>query len=400
MSRLLAGALCVLSPLSVLAEDASGCDGCADADALQIEATYTGEMWRQASGGVARGSRYLDNLDLTASADGGRLFGLPGLQLFAYVLYNNGHALAEELTGATQGVSNIESVDAVRLYELWSQWESGAGAQSIRFGLYDLNTEFDSIETAGLFIHPSHGIGPDFAQTGRNGPSIFPVTSLALRAMRAAGPWSLQAAVLDGVPGDPEHPDRNTIKLSRDEGALLVGQVSYRADAGISVNAGYWRYTAKFDDLSSVDAAGEPRTRDDNAGAYMSVASPMLFKRSEDRGINLFARVGEAEARINPIAHYIGAGAVYTGLFSPRDQAGIAVAVAELGTPFRRAEASAGVATDAREYNYELTYRFEITEWMALQSDAQYVDNPGMDASLHAGWTLGLRVEVSAGWAW
>lgn len=114
----------------------------------------------------------------------------------------------------------------------------------------------------------------------------------------------------------------------------------------------------------------------------------MLFTRGQDRGINLFARFGAAESRINPIARYIGGGAVYTGLFSPRDQAGIALAIAELGMPFRRAEASSGVATDAREYNYELTYRLEVTDWLALQSDVQYIENPGMDPALPAGWTL------------
>jgi porin len=51
----------------------------------------------------------------------------------------------------------------------------------VKIGLYDLNSEFDVIEAAALFLNPSHGIGPDFAQSGRNGPSIFPVTSLAIR---------------------------------------------------------------------------------------------------------------------------------------------------------------------------------------------------------------------------
>ena len=29
--------------------------------------------------------------------------------------------------------------------------------------LYNLNSEFDVIETAGLFINSSHGIGPDYS---------------------------------------------------------------------------------------------------------------------------------------------------------------------------------------------------------------------------------------------
>ena len=164
---------------------------------------------------MATGSRYLDNLDITIDADGEQIAGLEGLQLFAYLLYNNGHSL-NVLTGAAQGVTNIEATEALRLYELWTQWNLGSGEQSLRVGLYDLNSEFDSIETAALFVNPSHGIGPDVSQTGHNGPSIFPVTSLGVRLMKSWGPWSAQMAVLDAVPGDLDHPERTTIRLSED----------------------------------------------------------------------------------------------------------------------------------------------------------------------------------------
>lgn len=398
-ARLSIAAACFLGATAAVAQDDTDCDVCTNGSLLQVASTYTGEMWRQVSGGIATGERYLDNLELTAMVDGGQWLGLDGLQLFGYVLYNNGHVLSDELTGAMQGVSNIEATRAVRLYELWSQWQFGSGAQSVRFGLYDLNSEFDSIETAGLFINPSHGIGPDFAQSGRNGPSIFPVTSLAVRAQKTVGAWTLQAAALDGVPGDPDDPDRAAIKLSRDEGALLVGEMNYRAQSGLRTAAGYWHYTADFDDLLATTAAGAPLQRDDNAGFYALVETPVFFADAAGQGLALFVRAGAAESRINPIARYFGAGVVYSGLFADgRDQVGAAIAVAALGDSWRRAQADAGFATDAREYNCELTYRFDVTEWLSIQSDAQYIRNPGMDPELESGWVVGLRFEVRGAW--
>lgn len=400
MSRLFAGVLCIAYVPLLSAQEAAGCPDCSPDAAIELEVAYTGEMWRQVSGGVASGSRYLDNLEVTAFADAGLLFGVDGLTFFGYALYNNGHVLADDLAGAMQGISNIEAVRAVRLYELWSQWDFGTAGQSIRFGLYDLNSEFDSIESAGLFINPSHGIGPDLSQSGQNGPSIFPVTALAVRAMRSFGQWSVQAAALDGVPGDPEHPDRTVIELSSDEGALLVGQVNYETASGLRAMAGYWQYTADFDDLILVDAAGDAISRDDNAGFYAGIESPVLFERGADRGLRMFLRAGAAEARVNPIEHYVGAGAVYSGLFAPeRDQFGIAVAIAGLGQPYRALQTSEGVVTEAREYNYEITYRFAVTDGFVLQTDVQYVVNPGMNPQLRSGWTLGLRFEVSRGWS-
>lgn len=153
MHRLVAVLVLTASSSPLCAADVSKCAACEPAAALSIEAAYTGEAWRQASGGLRTGGGYLDNLDLRATGDGGRLFGIDGLTLFGDVLYNNGQGLSDELVGATQGVSNIETVRAVRLYELWGEWQLG-NQQSLRAGLYDLNSEFDSIEAAGL-VHPS-----------------------------------------------------------------------------------------------------------------------------------------------------------------------------------------------------------------------------------------------------
>ena len=367
---------------TVLAAD----EDCANCP-LTLAAAYTGEAWRNADG-IRSGGRYLDNLNLALTAQ--RPLGIQGLTAHADVLYNNGQGLNEELIGTAQGVSNIEADRAVRLYELWGEWRMG-GTQSLRAGLYDLNSEFDSIEAAGLFIQPSHGIGPDFSQSGHNGPSIFPNTALAVRAKGMLGGWSLQTAVLDAVPGDPEHPRRTQVRVSKREGALLVGEIG-REVFGMRVAAGYWRYTASFAEI------GSERLRDDNDGAYLILASPHLLADSDERGLDLYVRLGQAESRLNPIGAYWGAGAVYTGLFTADDQLGFSTAIAELGAPFRRDQQSAGVATTQREAQFELTYRLNLTDWLAVQPDIQYIRHPGMDPQRVASWLFGLRFDVSGMW--
>lgn len=390
----------ILSPAIDAAADAP-CVGCAQSPAVAIGATYTGEIWSQQRGGVAAGERYLDNLDLLVDVDGERLLGAEGLRFFGYALYDNGHGVCE-LTGSAQCVSNIEASRALRLYELWTEWQLGEGGQSLRVGLYDLNSEFDSIETASLFISPSHGIGPDLSQTGQQGPSIFPVTSLGVRASKSLGAWTIQAAALDAVPGSPQHPDRTVIKVSKQEGALLIGEANYHFESGARVGGGYWRYTADFDDLNAIDALGNAGRRDDNAGAYFIVESPTLLAHATDRKLNLFFRAGEAQERINPIGTYLGAGTVYSFSSSQQraHQLGFAVAIARLGAPYRRAMRDIEVATMSDERSYEVTYRVAVTEWLALQSDLQYIQHPGMDPQLDPSWTVGLRFEVSRTWGW
>lgn len=98
----------------------------------------------------------------------------------------------------------------------------------MRFGLYDLNSEFDAIDTAGLFVNSSFGIGPDYSQSGQNGPSIFPTTSVALRlAYQVTEHYYLQAAVLDGVPGDPNNNKGTHIQFNRGDGLLYAAEFGY-----------------------------------------------------------------------------------------------------------------------------------------------------------------------------
>ncbi len=376
--------------------------GCATHIGIQLDAIYTGDAWRNMSGGHATGNRYLDNIDITLEANTGPVFGLENLRFFAYALHDHGNQLSDQLTGSAQGISNIETDGALRLFEVWTEWQMSSTPGSFRVGLYDLNSEFDSIETAGIFVNPSSGIGPDFSQAGRNGPSIFPNTSLALRYATKRGRWSFQSAMLDGVPGDPDHPERTHVSLSNRDGLLLANEVNYQPANGSRLGFGYWRYTAAFEDLVATDEADEPLTRHDNDGFYAIAESPYMFGRDKEVGTRFFVRVGATESRINPIEHYYGFGGVYNGRIGSRlsDQIGLAVSIAELGMPSIALMSEQSGKPWKRETIVELTYRADISGWLMIQPDIQYIQHPGMDRSTDSAWLIGLRFQVNRGWSW
>lgn len=197
-----------------------------------LETTYTGEVMSVADGGLRRGTRYLDNLDIVLEADLEALTGWRGAELHVYGLYNNGKSISD-LAGDAQAVSNIETGKRkLRLYEAWIDQTFGEHV-SLKAGRYDLNSEFDSLETAALFVGSAHGIGTDIAQTGLNGPSIFPETSLAARLeVKSAKGWALRTAILDGAPG-----------IGGDQGALLIGEAEAPVLGG-RLLLGHWRYGA------------------------------------------------------------------------------------------------------------------------------------------------------------
>jgi porin len=264
----------------------------------------------------------------------------------------------------------------------------------VRAGLYDLNSEFDSIETGGLFLNSAHGIGTDFSQTGRNGPSIFPVTSLAVRLRASLGTGAYgQFAVLDGVPGDPDDPSSNEIDLSDEDGALIVAEYGWSGDRWRKLAVGAWLYTADFEPLAS---PGGPQ--DDGNEGWYAIADRTVWQQA-DASVAAFLRVGQAEERFNPYDGYIGAGTSFAGFVParPDDEFGLAIAVGLAGDDFEASRRLDGLDTDNHETTVEMTYRAPITGWLTLQPDIQYIINPGNDPELDNALVIGLRFEVGYG---
>ncbi len=346
----------------------------AEVPGVELDMTYTAEVWRVASGGIESGTAYLDNLDFVVDIDADELWGIPGTRFFAYGLYNNGAQFSERYVGDAQVVSNIETgVSAVRLYEAWLNVVLSERSDLL-VGLYDLNSEFDVLDSSGLFIGSAHGIGTDIAQSGDNGPSIFPSTSLAVRLQSLLSEnWTMRLAALDGVPGDPDNPGRTTIRLGGSDGALLIAE--FQRDFGKArVLFGGWTYTSKV--------GGDER----NWGSYLRGEMPLDSKIGD---ITAFGRVGIANEDVNPFSSFLSGGLTWRGFSEarPNDEAGIAFAWA-------RTSDALGSSVENGELAIELTYRWQLNERFALQPDVQYIINPGLDPALDNALTFGLRFEA------
>jgi porin len=148
----------------------------------ELGALYTADALSNVHGGLREGSAWVDYLELAAAFDAGRALGIGDLTAFASLVRTNPATFSDRYVGDAMIVSNIDSERALRILEAWFDWGFNAhGPGSVRVGLYDLNSEFDTTESRGLFINSAYGIGQELAQTGRNGPSIYPVTALAAR---------------------------------------------------------------------------------------------------------------------------------------------------------------------------------------------------------------------------
>ncbi|MEP7087750.1 MAG: carbohydrate porin [Gemmatimonadota bacterium] len=117
------------------------------------------------------------------------------------------------------------------------------------------------------------------------------------------------------------------------------------------------------------------------------------------RSLNAFVPLGLGDSRANQIGGYIGAGLAFTAPIARRsqDQIGLAVAAARNGSHFERAELALGALAPS-ESTIELTYLAQLTGWLALQPDVQYVINPGGKSPARNALALGFRIALSHRW--
>ena len=383
-----------LLALAALGNAARADEGTEADTGLAASFGYTGDLRRNTTGGLAVGTAYSDLLDLGATWTSDQLFSGTRLTTNLSVMHVGGDEISGEFVGDLHGVNNIEAPDAWHLYEFWSEFSfGGRGNTSLRLGMLDINADFDTPVTSGLFVGSPHGIGTEFSQTGGNGPSVWPVTGLGIRA---AGEWSevlrWRIGAFEGKPGDDETTFA-AFDLQGGEGSLLIGELEYASDRVNKISLGLWSYTAAFERLDAGQTTG-------NRGAYALVDLPLANIGAAEVDGSL--RVGIADARFNAIDEFAGATVVVSHAFTarPDDAFGFAVAYGRTGDLYRAVQSLAGAPAASAETSFELTYLSPLTGWLTLAPSVQFVHSPGADLALRDAWVVGLRFELSHEKTW
>ena len=415
---------------------------------ILLNAFYTGDIITNGMGGVRQGTDYLHVINLMCTMNLDQLINWNNATFCIDLLGINGGNPSHN-TGDFQGVSNIAAVSSWRPYELWLQQNFLSDRLSTLIGVYDVNSEFDVIETAGLFINSSFSMGPEFSKSGKNGAPTFPYPGLAMRVKaRLSDNLLFQTAIMDGLPGDPDNPGSTQYRINKEEGALLSTElifmtgkddvslllpvsrclqhrrrrIGFHELRGITrgrgtgrergrglktdiapqsyskVAFGSWYYTSEFDDIRDYDAEGNPVVHKGNWGIY-GLGEKIFFTNGGNTSeyVSVFLRAGISDKQINSIDGYLGCGIVLSESFSRsfQDPIGFAVAAAHISNKYSEITQPGNSTADNWEVSLELSYRAQVSSIFALQPDIQYVINPGIDPSIENVLIMGMRLELA-----
>lgn len=347
---------------------------------IEIEADYKLDLIRNFSGGLNQKGTVIGNFDVKTGFDFEKMGLVKGLKLHLYGLANHGDP-ATEFVGDSFATSNIEAPDGVRLFEAYLEQNVDEHFQ-IAVGLRDLNAIYNSSATAGDFLNAAFGISPSISQTGANGPSIFPVTSLAANVRyEATNSFYFQAGVFNALSGDPSHVHSTEINASNRDGSLMIYEVGFAKPEGndsFKFGAGSWVYTK---DQDRIDGSGTHQ----NAGYYFIV---------DKRFSGLFAtflKHGMAQPKLNTFESSTEVGLTLTGMLPKRgsDVFGIGYAYSKASEDYKTLNSST-----SGEAAIDVLYKIKVAPGLSLTPDFQYVIHPGLDPNVKDAQVGALRVQL------
>nr|WP_206663255.1 carbohydrate porin [Ningiella ruwaisensis] len=367
--------------------------------AQSLNAQYDIDLLKNTSGGKARATEYVDLLSL--SVDDNFTFSEDtSISYYASAIYSNGHSFSQDIVGDDHIVSNLEGgARFTKLAEVWIDLQYKNSA--LLFGLYDINAEFDVLESANLFINSGHGIGNDIGLTGANGPSIYPFYSLALRyKYQINAHHQFLIAMMDGFPGDPESPNAVDIDLDLEQGVFTIAEWQYTID-NVRWLFGAWQYSKS----QVIDQSERADRKSGNFGLYLRherlLISPDTLNALNSLKVHGFFRLGLSDDKFNKYDSFASAGLVFSNFSAqrPNDSFGLAFAYTGLGDRFTNMEGlldNEGLPAQFAngELNLELSYQAPVNKYITLQPMLQYVVEPSGFEQENALIT-GLRLSLS-----
>jgi porin len=385
---------------------------------LALDVSYKTDILRNMSGGIEKGGQPMSHLDLKFNADFEKLGGWTGGSGYLNFIQDHGGKTNPRQVGSLTGVSNIEvGTNTNRFLHAWLQQEFADGRGAVLMGLYPIDSEFATIDSAAVFVQPPYGATADIALT--RGPSIFNTSAFGVR-----GKWYsadrrayVMGAVLDGIPGDPNSPRGTHIKFNKGDGTMTIVEIGLKpgvvhpavvtppakelgpdADAKEAAAeriekyaAGLWRYSTRVPD--QVDSmVNRP------SWGWFALAEKTLHQAKDGRDLAGFLRISGTDGDSTPIQRAINVGFRIKALLPGRadDTFGLAYTHAALSSKWRRAQwTSSGTATTTFEDAWEATYRIQAGKWLAVQPLIQRINHPGGDSARAAANIIGARIEIT-----
>ncbi|MFT9100372.1 MAG: carbohydrate porin [Zymomonas mobilis subsp. pomaceae] len=378
------------------------------------------ELWGNVSGGTSGKPAYIGVTAPSIEVDLEKLIGLKGGRFNVSALQTRGRSISAEQLSVYNPVSGFEADRSTRLFELWYQQSLFGDKLDIKIGQQDLDTEFLISDYGALYLNANFGwpMAPSVNLYG-GGPA-WPLASPAIRfRYRPTNQLTFMfAAAADNPSGhsfyNADNPTNQSVhkdgaNFNMRSGALLIAELQYSINPqpedmskatedpglpGIYRLGGFYD-TGRFPDqrydtngglLASPDSDGNPMMHRGNWMIY-GIIDQMIWRPSlsSPTSLGIFVRPTGNGGDRNLVSFAIDAGFNLKAPFPERenDTLGLAWGMGRTSSrqraydrDLRNFNLGTYQPISHDEHHIELTYQAQVTPWMVLQPDLQYIVNP------------------------
>ncbi|MEZ6165537.1 MAG: carbohydrate porin [Phycisphaerales bacterium] len=186
------------------------------------------------------------------------------------------------------------------------------------------------------------------------------------------------AATVDGVRTGLQGPD-SFFNDDRSDDYVYLAEANFFWEGG-RAGLGFWHHDGDFTRFLGGTESG--------TSGFYALAEHRIWNADDDRGIDLFAQLGFGDEAVNDVALHLAAGACWVGPWSsrPDDATGIYITFIDLSE-------DAGYTDD--ETVIELFYKLQLTPFLSIKPDLQYIIDPAGNSTIDDALVMGLRLEAS-----
>ncbi|GHB21565.1 carbohydrate porin [Salinicola rhizosphaerae] len=379
---------------------------------VSFDFDYVGEMGSILDGGYrdSHVTKYSDQFAVGANFDLERLLSIPDAEFQITVTNRNGHSVNDRLSdpNATVGGSSVQEVQGrgpvTRLTQFWYRQRFFDDALVVKLGRIPFGDDFATIDSN--FQNLAFG----GAQPGNWGNNIYnwPIAQWAAVVRANMTPqWYAQIGAFNLNDSNLDNDNGFDLRTSGTQGTLFPVELGYTPT--LNGMAGAYKlgfYTQNVENRAYGEGP-DTRTSDTNTGLYYVVRQQVTTRGgSADRGLTLFSMGDTNNGDTAGIDRYLSIGATYQGPFDarPQDDAGIGLAYLHVNddvndsVDYANATPAGSLSPLPRqghEYDAEVYYSVNLTNYLTLRPNLQYVVNPSAVDSVDNAWVLGTTVKAS-----
>lgn len=383
---------------------------------IDVSLSYGFQTGGNLSGGQRHATSYADQTVLALDYDLDKLLGLSGGS-FRFSLTNRG-GQAQNINNKAEIGQLMQSLEVygrgrvTRISEFYYQQDLLDGDLRLKLGRMNVGAEFGSFQCEFAYL------GFCGSQPGNFNSTIYnwPISQWAAVARYNLNEeWYLKGGVYQMNPSWLENEQRlNFGNPHGTVGMTLPVELGWTPKLnGLdgTYKLGYWYDTAGGNDLyyNSDDGVllvdgGSPRQKDHKGGAYL-VAEQQLTSVGGDssRGLSLFATATFNDRDLTTVDRSLALGLTYKGPFAARaqDQWGLAVKYLHVSDRLSDGQRALALALNSEvpvqdsETVVASYYKFQVTPYLAVRPELQYIHNPGGLSENDNAWVAVLKGDIA-----